>query len=361
MKDIFKEKAFKGMPEGNHSFNYYFMPKVIDKVTQGATNKMNEMVKELERRKFKPIDRSKKGTITNVRGESYDLRKIGNSGFELTVISLNGNFRYQIRNTQKGNGDPISMSGRTAFVIVRNEFKYDGIDLEKYAIENGKAIKDTIESPYIKLARNTFLDCVFENVNHADFHSAYPGALVDAFPEFRKTITRIYSQRHLEGKGERLKIALDASIGYMQSVYCHINGKSYALANLSKIAIEGNNEKVLNLSKELISSGRTPIAFNTDGIWYSGKPLEKGRDYGKGLGHWENDHTNCKIRFKSAGSYEYIENGKYHPVVRGTTSLDQEKSRIDWVWGDIYKIGTKIAYNLDTKNKQIVKAEVMDE
>ena len=59
MKDIFKEKCFAGMPRGNHSFNYYFMPKVYDKVTQGATNKMNAMVKELEKRNLISIHRRK--------------------------------------------------------------------------------------------------------------------------------------------------------------------------------------------------------------------------------------------------------------------------------------------------------------
>lgn len=356
MKDIFKEECFKGMPMGNHSFNYYFMPKVYDKVTQGSTNKMNAMVKELEKRNFFMIERTPKGSIVNVKGESYDIRKIGNSGFELTVISMNGNFRYQIRNTQKENGDPISMSGRTAFIIMKSEFKHDGIDIEKYAVKNGKEIKETIPSPHIGLERESLLNCILDNVNHADFHSAYPGALAEKHPEFKKTIARIYSQRHLEGNGERLKIALDASIGYMQSQYCYIDGASYALANLSKEAISGNNEKVENLARELEKAGRVVIGYNTDGIFYQGKPYHGGRDYGKGLGKWENDHINIRIRFKSSGSYEYIENGIYHPVVRGTTALDQVKSRLEWQWGDIYKMGSKIAYNLNDKN--IIKMEV---
>ena len=61
MKDIFKEKCFKGMPMGNHSFNYYFMPKVYDKVTQGATNKMNAMGTEMDKRNFFTNERRAKG------------------------------------------------------------------------------------------------------------------------------------------------------------------------------------------------------------------------------------------------------------------------------------------------------------
>ena len=50
------------------------------------------------------------------------------------------------------------------------------------------------------------------------------------------------------------------------------------------------------------------------------------------MGEWHNDHINCTFRAKSSGSYEFIENGKYHPVVRGITN----SSKKNWEWGDIY-------------------------
>ena len=134
-------------------------------------------------------------------------------------------------------------------------------------------------------------------------------------------------------------MALDASIGFFQSKYCDLNGYRYCLANLSRDAINDNNARIRQVERELIESGRTPLLYNTDGIWYQGEPLESGRDHGKGIGMWENDHKDCVIRIKSRGCYEYMEMGKYHPVVRGTTLLDRVKCRDQWSWGDIYETG----------------------
>jgi hypothetical protein len=39
---------------------------------------------------------------------------------------------------------------------------------------------------------------------------------------------------------------------------------------------------------------------------------------------------------KSGGSYEYIEDGQYKPVVRGRTKLEETKPRSEWQWGDIF-------------------------
>ena len=74
------------------------------------------------------------------------------------------------------------------------------------------------------------------------------------------------------------------------------------------------------LAKQLKDSGRMVLAYNTDGIWYCGE-IYHGEGEGNGLGQWSNDHTNCTIRFKSAGSYEYIENGKYR--ISGRNKLYQ--------------------------------------
>jgi hypothetical protein len=98
------------------------------------------------------------------------------------------------------------------------------------------------------------------------------------------------------------------------------------------------------LAEKMKKSGRRILAYNTDGIWYVGDVYHDEGE-GKGLGQWENDHINCKIRFKSAGSYEYIENGKYTPVQRGLTKLDSIKPRDEWQWGDIFSDeGKEITY-----------------
>lgn len=83
------------------------------------------------------------------------------------------------------------------------------------------------------------------------------------------------------------------------------------------------------------------LLYNTDGIWYCGD-VYHGEGEGKRLGEWENDHINCMFRAKSAGSYEFVEDGKYYPVVRGRTNLDLITPRENWKWGDIFKKEAKV-------------------
>ena len=56
------------------------------------------------------------------------------------------------------------------------------------------------------------------------------------------------------------------------------------------------------------------------------------------------NHKNCILRFKSDGAYEFIENDKYFPVIRGKTSYEKIVPRDEWVFGDIYK-GSEIKFN----------------
>ena len=98
----------------------------------------------------------------------------------------------------------------------------------------------------------------------------------------------------------------------------------------------------------LITSGRTILGFNTDGIWYQGD-IYHGEGEGDKLGEWSNDHINCLFRSKSNGAYEFIENGQYNAVVRGNTSFDAiEPDRSKWTWGDIYKSNV-LTYTFDEK------------
>ena len=83
--------------------------------------------------------------------------------------------------------------------------------------------------------------------------------------------------------------------------------------------------------------------INVDGIWYQGE-IYHDEDEGPNIGQWANDHINCKWRAKSSGSYEFIEDGKYYPVVQGCTGYDCVKPRTEWEWGDIYKTGKQLVY-----------------
>lgn len=341
--DFTKLPQFSMVPKGHQitAGNFLRFPKISMKLNEESIRIYNKQVAYFESVGMPKIIRTPKGGVS-VRsiGWAYDSRRIGNGGYELTVTSWFSTYRLRLTASVDETGEASKMTGRTAFVIMRNEFKKDGVDLGDYAIGDGKRIKkEDIEPPMIKLGEKTVLDKIYMNVHHLDFHSSYPGGLARLHPEMRKTLERIYGKRKNGGKDAELKLALDASIGFFQSRYCNLNGSGYCLANLSRDAINDNNARIRQVEKELIESGRTPLLYNTDGIWYQGAPLEEGRDHGKGIGMWENDHLDCIIRIKSRGCYEYMEDGKVHPVVRGTTLLDREKPRDRWGWGDIYETG----------------------
>ena len=49
----------------------------------------------------------------------------------------------------------------------------------------------------------------------------------------------------------------------------------------------------------------------------------------------------------SDGAYEFIEDGVYHPVLRGTSTLDAvQPDRSKWTWGDIYRQAV-VCYKFD--------------
>ena len=204
-----------------------------------------------------------------------------------------------------------------------------GLDLSVYKSDDGEIINRTIEKPLI-LMRHERINAnkVFENVHHIDFHNSYPAGLANLYPEFKEPIEYLYKHRQMKPEYKDL---LNYSIGFFHSKYT-----KYAFAQLAKDAIEDSNKRVLALSRRVEQAGGRIILFNTDGFWYQGT-IFHGAGEGDELGQWHNDHTNCRFRAKSAGAYEYIENGEYHPVLRGYTNLDDIKARGDWEWGDIYR------------------------
>ena len=199
-----------------------------------------------------------------------------------------------------------------------------GINLDDYAIDNGPEVKKTIEKPYIGVHKKIFYNQTFEHANHIDFHSSYAAGLAFTHPEFKTVLEEIYLKRE---ENDIYKNILNFSIGFMQS----LQGCGARFAHLSKDAIFNNNERLRELARRLDKSGRSVIAFNTDGIWYEGKPYH-GSGEGSKLGEWHNDHIDCKFRMKSDGAYEFIEKGIYYPVIRGIAN----DSKSDWEWGDIY-------------------------
>lgn len=356
--DFTKREEFKGMPKCNYfPTNYLRIPKLQLKLSNKNIEMYNKQIDALKELELPLLERTPSGGIKKWSVfKGYDSRRIGRSGFELTVSTPWTSYRLIIKNNVDENDEALQLTGRQSFLIIKNEFEKDGIKLMDYSTMSGLYIKETeIEPPMIKVGPELQLDKVYEHVTHLDFHSSYPGGLANKHPEMRKTLERIYEKRKTSDNDAKLKLALDASIGFFQSEYCCKDGDKYALANLSRDAINDNNDRIRQVEMELLMAGKTPLLYNTDGIWYLGGPLENGRDYGKGIGKWENDHFDCTIRVKSKGAYEYIENGKYQPVLRGTTQLDQTKPRNKWVWGDIYKCGGSYTYNLDEKSGKIIQ------
>lgn len=245
--------------------------------------------------------------------------------------------RFRINDTDFGR----EISGRDSFQRFRAELKRDGVDIENFAISNGKELKSAIDfgNPVIQF-NESIKDKVIDNVHHVDMASAYMYFAGIYHPEWEKTIRRIYDLRKSDSIYKHI---LTHACGFFQSQYCILNGHGYALADVASFAIRNTAIAVKKMAKELTNYGFKILAFNTDGVWFHGDlkllPQETFEKFTqkKEIGKFSIDHKNCTIRFKSVGSYEYMENGKYTPVVRGLTRYDRAGlARDNWKWGYIY-------------------------
>lgn len=338
--------------------NYLMMPANPMRPDDDSMEKWNQVIAWLRSHGYRndTLVFTKSGGLSKAFPYSGYAVRDRKSYFEIVADTIGGAFRV----TFTPNFDIVNeggMSGRAAFRTMEREFAKDGIDLKSYATDKGMAIKQLeIEKPYISLTPNCIPGETYEHVHHLDLHSAFPSGLAALHPELKPTIARIYERRKNSANDKRLKLAMDASIGYMQSEYCRINQHEYALANLARDGINWCNAKIRDLEDELIKQGYTILAYNTDGIWYAklskgvaipSEPLHCSLE-GDTLGTYSNDHVDCKVRWKSKGCYEFIENGVYKPVVRGTTNLDKLKTRDKWEWGDIFlETAGVISYRLE--------------
>ena len=225
------------------------------------------------------------------------------------------------------------IEGGKGWKVMCKELKKDGINMDDYAIseEEGRQIKmsNDFPKPYIDM-KGAPNGQIFEHCNHIDFHSSYPAGLANTHPEFKPTIERIYQQRKTN---PNRKLSLNCFIGCRQSPKSTWKCR---WSHLAKDAIADNNRRIEEMDDRLKANGDKVLGHNTDGIWYQG-PVYHGEGEGNDLGQWRNDYVDCRFRAKSRGAYEFIENGKYYPVVRGITELDWIKPREEWQWGDIFK------------------------
>ena len=314
--------------------NYMRIPVYVIDNTQEGAHEFNIYYQEILKKNWNTIVRTKSHGISiakaNFNPPMWDVRYT-NACIELTIVSKDM-LRIQFRQSSsvaQDESEGKKIYGRQAIAALREELLKDGVNLDDYAVDNGVEIKKTIPKYLISLEGRLFEDITYTNCHHIDFHNSFPAGLVNKHPEFSKTINRLYEKRKTD---PIYKAILNYSIGFMQS----INGCGARWANLSRDAIKDNNERVLALAEELKKGNRAIISFNTDGIWYIGD-IYHGPGEGKKLGEWENDHVNCQFRAKSAGAYEFIEDGVYTPVVRGRTNYGLIKPRSQWEWGDIYR------------------------
>lgn len=289
-------------------------------------------------------------SVEHWRGPRWLIRNT-TTLIELIVKDFDGcYFRLQIGRARKNLKQEGMISGRKAFLKFKEELQKDGVDLNEFKIDNGEEVKASIPFPLIQI----FVPPgrTIENAHHLDLNSAYMAGIAQNFPEMRYTIERLYYGRHDKPVN---KDVLNYAQGCFQSRkivrdlrHCHI----------AKAGIDWTQAHVLAKAQELEEAHRRVIGFNTDGIWYQGD-IYDASDHGSRLGEWKHDHTNCKLRYKSRGCYEFIEDGKYTPVFRGTSTYEKVVPRSEWAWGDIFQ-GDVIKYQF-IPGKGIVKIQEDDD
>lgn len=323
--------------------NYVKIPVNHFDISEKGMNEFNKVYKALLECKdeFFTITRTKSGGISKkeLNLPAYDIQYTNNS-LELTILSDNAyRFLFRTKYTKFDGG----CSGREGFNTFKKVCEKHNVDLDKLAIDNGLEVKNTIEKVHIGL-KDGLRDLIYEHVYHIDLNSAYVSGIMLSFPELEPVIKEIYKERKNKNLPEKqralYKSILNVFQGYAQSIWCRIGKNTYALSHLSKAGIAFCNRQVERIAKNIEDQGGLVLAYNTDGLFYI--PAEEKTPYhdeyeGTELCQWKHDHNDITIRFKSDGAYEYIENGKYTPVVRGSTRLDKVKPREEWKWGDIYQ------------------------
>lgn len=296
-------------------------------------NEIYQYVKE----NFERVEPTKSGAIpTAKRLHSRYMICQSHTKIELVIVCREGCYRFLIGNKRNTIKNPIS--GKKALREIYKVAKQLNLDLTKYKVDKdtGLTLKNEIEKPHIEMYGAAGI--IYSNVHHLDFNSSHWSRLIETYNELTPIAEYMYSKR--KENNNYYKHVLTNSYGCMQSVYCpdYDNpGKlaPYQFAGLSKIMCNGTKNIVEKYVKILQDNNRKILLTNTDGIWYQGE-LFHDENEGDQLGKWENDHKNCMFIMKSKGAYQYVENGKCHTVVRGTTELDKEKERDDWEFGEIF-------------------------
>ena len=262
--------------------------------------------------------------IGNIRGAMWMIT-IKKTFIEIIIRNFDARYYRFIIGHQKDKKEGIS--GRQAFWKYCEVLEKHGINLTDLAIDNGEEVKQTIPSPKIDLM--VVEDRTYVNAHHIDLNSAYNAGMMESFPILEPAIREMYNKRKVNTE---YKQVLNMTQGFMQSELC-----GFKYAHISKAGYVYTLRKLDELTQKLKANGCRILSYNTDGIWYQSDTLYHDNDEGSDIGQWKHDHINCKIRFKSKGCYEFIENDIYTPVFRGESSYEKIVPKSDWIWGDIYK------------------------
>lgn len=328
--------------EYSRKINYLRLPVNLYGFNKEGVTSFNEVVAYLKKeyKNWNTIKRTPSGGIST----KYHAQKLPAWDFivkkayiELTIITADICARFQV-STHQSDTEKVGkkIGGGQAYRIFVSFCKQHNIDISKFAIDNGLEIKQQIGKPMIKCMNNKFLHRTWNNVHHIDLNSSYMSGIANAYPELKPAISDIYNKRKDPAHNAEYKAVLNCSYGYFQSEYCRVSGHKFALSHLSLAARLYNDNYINDLIDKLDDGTRIILMINTDGIWYTGREYHDNNE-GTGLGQWKHDHMYCTFRMKSDGAYEFIENNKYTPVVRGSTRLDEVMDREDWTWGDIYR------------------------
>lgn len=342
--------------------NFAKIPANAIGANEKAAEDFNKIFHWLKEQNWNKITRTPSGGISinrrNLKFPMWDVivpTEKENLTPEITICGDGIMTRIQFRNITN------KISGTKAFKTFRKILNKHDIEIDDYIIENGEGVKKTMPAPLIACLAEELIGETLYDVHHIDFHSSHMAGLANTHPEFRPAIEEVYNNRKTgtEDRNQKYKAILNCSWGYMQSIKY---GRKGEWAHLSKDALIDNNNRVLDIRERIEEAGGLPLLFNTDGIWYMADEPYHGEGEGKALGEWENDHVNCQFRMKSKGCYEFIEDGQYHPVIRGQTSLDKIKPRTEWNWGDIYQSSHIIHfYWNDEEGIIIYKEEIENE
>lgn len=269
------------------------------------------------------------------------------------------------------------ITGKSTFRILKEhgrELSFDeGMRVKSEIVQPRKQIyiDDSYKRPdLLKIYKDINTSPVYEHCYHDDMNSSFCAGIIAEYPEITPGIQACYDKRmELKGKKDRgelkrnewyenelCKFALSSLHGKFQEK------KNPQFAQVAKAGIDYNNRSVDERIQELGEAGYLVLAINIDGIWYqdiSGRGQFKNDKNGDKIGQWKCDHKDCKLRFKSAGAYEYIEGGKYFPVMSGTSSYENAVPRSKWSWGDIFK-GNVNEYRFNYETARIEKIEEVD-